>query len=357
MATTRVAYVFPNSRRELIAQCAVGEAPDTHLLGLNQLAQFGIEAEAREPVLDRRAAFLPTRVRWHLREVPLPWELRDVDVVFTPLANVIPLTARLRGTPPVLVYNFGLNTILRRAGRARRRLLVASLRRAASVIALGQSQRHELLELAELEPSRASIAVHGVDERFFAPAEDQRERLVIAIGRDLARDYATLVEAVRGLDARVVFVALRRNVAGIDVPPNIEVRERIPYSELRDLYRRAGVAVVALRSADFPYGSEGSGVSALLEAQASATPLVATDRPIVRDYLRDGESGLIVPPEDPILLREAIAHVLDDHELARRLGQAGRRRVEEQHTMDDMAAQLAPLMQAAARRPTGRASA
>jgi glycosyltransferase involved in cell wall biosynthesis len=351
MATTRVAYVFPNSRRELIAQCRAGEAPDTHLLALNHLERFGIEAEAREPALDDRAGFLPTRARWHLREVALPWELRDVDAVFTPLANVIPLSARLRGgRPPVLVYNFGLNTILRRGSAARRRLLRASLRRTARVVCLGPSQREELLELTGFEPGHVDVALHGVDERFFAPPEEPRERLVIAIGRDLARDYATLVEAVRPLDARVVFVVLRRNLEGIEVPPNVEVRERIPYADLRDLYRRASVSVVALRGAEFPYGSEGSGVSAMLEAQASGTALVASDRPIVRDYLRDGETGLLVPSEDPAALREAIVRLLDDAELARRLGDAGRAEVEQHHTMDDMAARLAPLMQAAAQR-------
>src|SRR5919204_2184829 len=148
MATTSVAYVFPNSRRELIAQCSAGEAPDTHLLALNHLEPFGIHAEVREPALDRRAPFLPVRVRWHLRELPLPWELRDVDAVFTPLANLIPLMTRLRrGRPPVLVYNFGLNTIFRRAGATRRRLLTTSLRSTGRVVCLGPSQRDDLLQL------------------------------------------------------------------------------------------------------------------------------------------------------------------------------------------------------------------
>ena len=349
MAKTRVAYVYPNSRRDLIAECRAGTAPDTHLLGLNHLEPFGIEPEAREPGLDLRAPFLPTRVRWHLRELPLPWELRDVDAVFTPLANLIPLAGKLRGgRPPVLVYNFGLNTILRRAGAARRRFLTASLRSTAQVVCLGDSQRDELLALTGFEPEHVAVALHGVDHGFFAPSDEPRERLVIAIGRDLARDYATLVEAVRPIDAGVVFVALQRNLEGIDVPGNVDVRVRIPYSELRDLYRRAAVAVAALRPASYGYGSEGSGVTALLEAQASATPVVATERPIVRDYLTNGEAGVVVPPEDPTALREAIVRVLDDAELARRLGEAGRSRVEAEHTMDDMAAQLATLMKAAA---------
>ncbi len=347
MTATRVAYVYPNSRRELIAGCKEGTAPETHLLGLNHLTRFGIEAEAREPALDDRVSFLPTRLRWHLREVTLPWELHDVDVVFTPLANVIPLVSRIRRRPRVLVYNFGLNTILRRAGRARRGLLAASLRRTAGVVCLGPSQRNELLELTDLDPGRVHVALHGVDERFFSPGGNPRERLVVAIGKDLARDYATLVRAARKIDAQFVFVVLQRNLEGIDLPANVEVRERIPYSELRDLYRRAACAVVALRGAEYAYGSEGSGVSALLEAQASATPLVATDRPIIRDYLRDEETALIVRPEDPDALRAGINRLLDDPGLADALGRAGRRRVEEHHTMDDMAAALAPLMKAA----------
>jgi glycosyltransferase involved in cell wall biosynthesis len=348
MAAVRVAYVYPNSRRDLIAGWQAGTAPDTHLLALNHLAPFGIEARAHEPALDARGRFLPHRVRWHLREVTLPWELGDADVVFTPLANVVPFAAAARGGPPVLVYNFGLNTILRRARAPRRRLLIASLRRSASVICLGPSQRDELLELGDFDPAQISVALHGVDEGFFASTERPRERLVIAIGRDLARDYATLFRAVRKLDARVVAVLLQRNLKGIEVPSNVEVRERIPYSELRDLYARAAVAVVALRPAEFQYGSEGSGVTATLEAQASATPLVATDRPIIRDYLRDGETGLIVPSEDPGELRDALRRLLDDPDHASALGRAGRRRIEKQHTMNHMAESLVPLMKAAA---------
>src|ERR671933_610876 len=172
MARTRAAYVFPNSRRDLIAQHEAGEAPDTHLLGLNHLQPFGIDAEAREPALDERAPFLPARVRWHLRELTLPWELRDVDVVFTPLANLIPLAARLRrGRPPVVVYDFGLNTILRRASSARRRLLTTSLGSTACVACLGPSQRDELLELTGFDPEHVAVAIHGVDDVFFAQSE------------------------------------------------------------------------------------------------------------------------------------------------------------------------------------------
>jgi glycosyltransferase involved in cell wall biosynthesis len=345
---TRVTVVYPNPRGTLIADARAGRAPGTTLLGLNELPRHGVDVDVRDSFLDARAGFVPKRLRWHLRELTLPWEAGDTDVLFTPLANVIPVTARARRLP-IVVYNFGLNTILRRGPRPRTAALATSLRQATAVVSLAAAQRDELVELARIDPGRAPVVQHGIDQRFFTPAEDTpRERFVLAVGRDLARDYATFFAAIRGLDAPVVVLAVRdRNLAGLDLPANVELRERVSWHELRDLYARAGCIVVALRRPGFPYGSEASGLTALLEAEAMAAPLVATRRPVVREYLTHGESALLVPPEDPQALRNAIASLLDDPELAQALGKAGRRRVTGRHTMDDMAAALAPILLAA----------
>jgi glycosyltransferase involved in cell wall biosynthesis len=346
---TRVTIVYPNPRGALVADAVAGRAPATTLLGLNELPRHGLDVRVRDSVLDSRATVLPKRLRWHLRELTLPWEAGDTDVLFTPLANLIPLTARARRLP-LVVYNFGLNTILRRGPRPRTATLAASLRQATMVVSLAASQRDELVKLAGVDPIRAHVVQHGVDHRFFTPApQTPRERLVLAVGRDLARDYATILAAVRGLDARVVVLAAgRRNLAGLALPENVEVRERVPWSELRELYARAGCVVIALRRPEYLFGSEASGVTALLEAEAMAAPIVATSRPVVREYLTHGESALLVPPEDRAALRAAVTSLLDDRELAGALGKAGRRRVAGRHTLDDMAARLAPLLEAAA---------
>jgi glycosyltransferase involved in cell wall biosynthesis len=346
---TRVAYVYPNERSAMIAGWRAGTSPETHLLGLNQLHEFGIEAEARAPKLESRGTGLAARATWHLRELTLPWELADFDVIFTPLANIVPVVARLRRRPRIVVLNFGLNTILRRAKPWRRRLLIGSLQRASAVVCLGASQRDELLQLSGIDPDRVPIAIHGVDEQFFTPSGTRADGLVVAVGKDLARDYATLVEAARRVDARVVVVALRRNLDGLDLPANIEVRERIPDIEVRELYDRAACVVLPLQPESYPYGSEGSGITALLEAEAMARPIVATDRPIVRDYVRHGETALLVPSREPDALREAIELVLGDAELAATMGSEGRVLVEREHTMRRMAADLAPVLKAAAR--------
>jgi glycosyltransferase involved in cell wall biosynthesis len=62
----------------------------------------------------------------------------------------------------------------------------------------------------------------------------------------------------------------------------------------------------------------------LLEAAASGTAIVATSVGGTSEILTDGESGLLVPPDDPVALAKAIARVAGDEELRRRLGQAAR---------------------------------
>jgi glycosyltransferase involved in cell wall biosynthesis len=61
---------------------------------------------------------------------------------------------------------------------------------------------------------------------------------------------------------------------------------------------------------------------AILEAMAAGVPVVATDVGGVADIVRDGETGLLVPPEDPEALGAAIARVLADDALADRLRRA-----------------------------------
>src|ERR687883_1550730 len=90
---TTAAFVYPNSRRDLVDEWRAGRAPDTNLLALNQMRAHGVAAHIHEPRREREDGLLPARLRWHLRELPLAWEV-DSDVLFTPLANIVPLAAR-----------------------------------------------------------------------------------------------------------------------------------------------------------------------------------------------------------------------------------------------------------------------
>jgi glycosyltransferase involved in cell wall biosynthesis len=89
--------------------------------------------------------------------------------------------------------------------------------------------------------------------------------------------------------------------------------------------------LVAADAFVLPSRHEGLPIS-LLEGMAAGLPSVATAVGGIPGLVEDGVSGLLVAPDSPDQLADALARVLEDGELARRLGEAGRRVVEERHS-------------------------
>jgi glycosyltransferase involved in cell wall biosynthesis len=76
---------------------------------------------------------------------------------------------------------------------------------------------------------------------------------------------------------------------------------------------------------------------------AAGLPVVASDVGDLATLVRDGETGLVCPPDDPAALAAALAALADDPAAARRMGCAGRARVLERHTWTGVAARVLAL--------------
>jgi glycosyltransferase involved in cell wall biosynthesis len=76
---------------------------------------------------------------------------------------------------------------------------------------------------------------------------------------------------------------------------------------------------------------------------AHARPVVATPVGGTPELVVDGETGLLVPPRDPEALAAALRRLLEDPELARRLGEAGRARVAERFTAVEQARRIVEI--------------
>jgi glycosyltransferase involved in cell wall biosynthesis len=92
----------------------------------------------------------------------------------------------------------------------------------------------------------------------------------------------------------------------------------------------AGLDVAVL-----PSRSEGMS-NALLEYMAAGKPIVATAVGGNTRLIDDGVHGLLVPPDDPAALAAAISRLLNDADLATRMGRTARRRVEERYSREAM---------------------
>jgi glycosyltransferase involved in cell wall biosynthesis len=73
----------------------------------------------------------------------------------------------------------------------------------------------------------------------------------------------------------------------------------------------------------------------ILEAMAAGLPVVATNVGGTPEVVVDGETGFLVPPRDPKALADAIVRLINDPELRKRFGQAGRERIEKHFTIQE----------------------
>ncbi len=220
-----------------------------------------------------------------------------------------------------------------------------------------------LLERAGVSPERMTVLSNGADPDRFSPGDASalRARLGVA-DRRVVLSVCRLVPR-KGLDT--VIRALPRvaeavpevvYLIGGDGPdrPRLEalaretgVAERvrflgkIPDAELPDHFRACDVFVMPSRL-DPPH-VEGFGL-VFLEANACGKPVIGARTGGIPDAVADGETGLLVAPDDAAGLADAMTRVLADPDLARRLGERGRARVLEGFTWNHLADRLYEAM-------------
>jgi glycosyltransferase involved in cell wall biosynthesis len=231
---------------------------------------------------------------------------RDADLVH---AHWLPTAeaARLARVPYVVTLHGSDVALAHRAPRLARGVL----RSARAVIAVSQALAEEVRGLGA---SEVTVVPNGVAIPP-APGVEVDPPYVLYAGRlSEEKGVVELEEAARGLPLVVAGDGpLRGQVPG--------VLGFVPREELERLL--AGAAVVAC-----PSRREGFGLICA-EAMAYGRPVVASAVGGLLDLVRDGDTGLLVPPRDPAALRAAIERLLGDAELRARLGAAARGHVAE----------------------------
>ncbi|MBL8706366.1 MAG: glycosyltransferase family 4 protein [Rhodospirillales bacterium] len=192
----------------------------------------------------------------------------------------------------------------------------------------------------------------GVDIAKFAPSPEPAGPLTAALVARMLSDKGVgeLVEAARLLKQRGVTLRVRlvgprddHNPAAIPADQlEAWVREGLVEwpGEVKDvagLWRDTAIAVLPSYREGLP--------KSLLEAAASGRPMIATDVPGCREVVRHGETGLLVPPRDPVALADALQTLAGDAGLRRRYGQAARKLAEERFSDQAIAQAMVRLYQ------------
>ncbi|MCX7015190.1 MAG: glycosyltransferase [Candidatus Sumerlaeota bacterium] len=220
------------------------------------------------------------------------------------------------------------------------------------VFAVSESLRRTLIGLG-LSPKAVIHAPTGFDFRSFAPPEAriveelhrrwagyQRFPIVGTLGRlrhEKGQDL--LLRALARLRSRAVGVLVgdgpaRDALAAMAMRLPLEPPAILAGETDQPLATLAAFDVVA-----FPSRTEGM-PNALIEAMALGKPIVAARVGGMAEAIADGESGLLVPPDEPAALAEAILRLLNDKTLAERLGRGARRRAESRYALETVGAEL-----------------
>ncbi|MDD5199771.1 MAG: glycosyltransferase family 4 protein [Terrimicrobiaceae bacterium] len=210
-----------------------------------------------------------------------------------------------------------------------RQQIMEEYARATLLLVLSEKARETFL-VAGIPEEKLFLTSRGVDVEKFTPAPAPPEKFRAIFVGSLSRrkgvhHLLAVWKQLNLADAELVLVGQpTREIAPLlaDAPRGVIVRGFV--RDVAAELRQASVHIL-------PSECEGS-AKATYEAAACGLPQITTRE--AGDVVRDGENGLLIPPNDPDALATAIKRLHLDRDLAARLGAAGRERVAAQFTWD-----------------------
>ena len=219
-----------------------------------------------------------------------------------------------------------------------------------AVIAISEAVKEALLRRDGTPPGRVHVALNGIRDPAARPLRAPESvraglglpplaPLVVCVCRlEPEKNVETLVRAmpavlagfpeavcvVGGAGSEQARIAGEIGRLGLERPVRLVGFQKDPHSLMR-----AGTVFVLPSRAE-PFGL------ALVEAMALGLPCVATRAGGPREIIEEGVSGLLVPPDDPAALADALGRLLADPALRARLGAGARARYEDRFTVVGM---------------------
>ncbi|ERG65094.1 hypothetical protein L332_11670 [Agrococcus pavilionensis RW1] len=263
---------------------------------------------------------------------------------------------------PFVVYAHGKEVLGHPA------LAAWALRSSAGAVAVSRFTRGLLLETVGGRPHPPVHVIHPGVEIPPGPAPERLERAgrpftMVTVGRlrDRYKGHDVVLEALprvleRLPDARWIVIGdgrqraeLEARAARLGVAHAVSFLGAVPDAEKDAKLREADVFVMPARYPAGEVAVEGFAI-VYLEAAAWGVPAIAGDVGGPREAVVDGETSLLVDPESPERIAEAILSLAEDPARRRRLGDRARRRAAAEFTWEHVAGQLERLLRLVAQR-------
>ena len=214
------------------------------------------------------------------------------------------------------------------------------------IITVSHAVKRGFLETSRIQENKVKVIHDGIDIKKYdgsgavSQSLEKNGRLIIGLVArlDHCKDVFNLLNSFQKVVALVNNAELW--IVGDGVLRS-DLERQADILGLKDKVKfwgwRKDVAAINSAIDIFVLPSVTEGLSlALLEAMACHCPVVATYVGGIPEVVVEGKTGFLVPPKDPNAMAEAILKIASNKELAKQMGNAGRKRVEEEFSLEKM---------------------
>jgi glycosyltransferase involved in cell wall biosynthesis len=210
--------------------------------------------------------------------------------------------------------------------------------------------KKELINIG-IPENKVRVLPNGIDTNIFHPQGEKEEKQILFVGR-VCREKGidTLIKALTYLKTPTNLTIIGpkdwnprhfSQILELIKKENEKGKHKIVYlgaktrEEIIKYYQKASMLVLPSQKEGFPM--------VILEALAYETPVITTNVNGILEILQNNECGLIIPPNNPQKLAEAIQFLLDNKETRIEFGQKGRETVEKRFSMDAVVEKLCKI--------------
>jgi glycosyltransferase involved in cell wall biosynthesis len=220
-----------------------------------------------------------------------------------------------------------------------------------AIIAVSEAVKRVMVEYDKIDPSKITVIHNGVDPVVLSMHDTSRVKEVrdecglgdsVVVGtvgslhpRKGHRYFLEAASMIARSDDKVKFLIvgggeLEREL--VELASGLGIGDRVFFTGYRS---RVNEYVANMDVFVQPSVEEGFGIT-ILEAMAMGKPVIGTRIGGIPEIIRDGTSGILVTPKDPVAMSEAVLLMLGDPLMAVRMGESGKERVKKEFTLAGM---------------------
>ncbi len=216
------------------------------------------------------------------------------------------------------------------------------MNRSNALIAVSKYTVNELTQLYGISKKKVHVIYNGVDVKKFKPRSntielrqefglEEHKKIVLFVGRLYHRKgleilLHSIVEVlavfndvqfvISGTGFKKKELSLRLLAKELKIEDHVKFLGYVPDEKLPFLYSSSNIFVLPAIYENFPF--------AILEAQSSGLPVISTKVGGIPEFLVDNENGFIIEPGNSLQLSQKLIEILQNPELAKKMGKQGR---------------------------------